>query len=177
MMFGILAVALALLLPRPTAAQERSFDLRVVVDRSPAEVVRDWTTESTLDRFMGVSSNVQPRVKGAYEIRFRPGDDAESRANSTIGARILALEEGRHLAFEWRLPPWTEEPARSAPPTRVDVWVTPGDGHPAAGGTILHLRHSGFGHGASWDPVHDFFQWSWFEVLARYQDLASSGGP
>lgn len=62
-----------------------------------------------------------------------------------------------------------------------DVWTAPGpDGpvygtnvriyDPAAGGrTILRVRHSGFGDGDAWDEVRSFFQWSWFEILRRFQ--------
>ncbi|MGD2067862.1 MAG: SRPBCC domain-containing protein [Gemmatimonadota bacterium] len=159
-------------MPTDPARECRDLEFRILVPTSPARVIEDWLDPSTVDRFLGVSSSIEARRGGRYEIRFMRGDDADARANSTAGARILALERGRHLAFEWRVPPWAREPARSAPATRVDLWAVPGDSHPAAGGrTILHLRHSGFGTGEAWDEVRSFFQWNWFRILSRYEAL------
>lgn len=152
--------------PPPSA---RDIELQVVVDASPAEAWAAWVEEERVDRFFGVASRIEPRPGGAYEIRFRPGDDEASRANSTVGSRILGLEEGRWLAFGWSLPPWAEEPARSAPPTRVDVQVGPALDPAAGGRTLVRVRHSGFGEGDAWEQVRSFFHRSWFEILKRYQ--------
>ena len=174
-------LALVLLAVATTACAEQSgigepIELRVLVDADPDEVVLDWTDQEMVNAFLGVTSRIEARPGGAYEIGFLPATSEEASDNATVGARILALDS-THLAFEWRVPPWAEEPVGSAPPTRVDLRVRAASEHPAAGqGAIVHLRHSGFGQGEAWDEVRAFFQWAWHDILQRYVELKARDG-
>lgn len=156
----------------------RSIYFEVVIPASPKEVFRSWTTEAGANQFFGKTANIEPRVGGLYEIKFA-GELPDGRAPGTRGTRILQIEEGKSLAFEWQAPFFADELNTTPLPTWVELTFKPHSGQ--EGATILRLEHHGFGTGDTWDRVLSFFETNWFEVLfslrTLYEQEPDAGSP
>lgn len=153
--------------PEGKQITDRSLELVVLVDAPRQHVYELWTTESGVDRFFGEQSHIEARAGGAYEIYFLPRSHPESDANSSRGARLLSLEPGRALSFEWTAPPFARELNTHPLPTWVEVHLEDAPGHP--GRTIVRVSHHGFRRGEPWDQTYEFFVRAWSQVLLRLQ--------
>lgn len=157
------------------AERSRSIVMNAVVEVSPERVFGQWLSREGVNRFFGEDAVIEPRVGGAYEIYFLPRTNPQSDANSTKGAKVLALTPGRELSFEWGYPPFAAE-LKSAGPTRVDLSFEALPGQPHR--THLHLEHSGFPRGGAWDGVYEFFVRAWSDILFRLErNQQRSGAP
>jgi uncharacterized protein YndB with AHSA1/START domain len=146
--------------------RSRSIVLNVVVEAPADRVYELWTSREGANQFFGVDALIERRVGGLYEIYFLPRTHPDSDANSTKGHRVLGLDPGRALSFEWGYPPFAAE-LRPNGPTRVDVSFEPLRGQPLR--THVCLEHSGFGRGGSWDKLYEFFVRGWSDILFRLE--------
>ena len=151
---------------------DRSIIMKFVVDANHHEVFRLWSTEEGTRRFFGTDAHIELRVGGSYEIYFLPRDNPQCDANSTKGARLLTIEPGKELAFEWTAPPFASQFNTQPLPTWVEVRLEPLEGD--SGRTVVLMAHHGFQRGHDWDRVYEFFVRSWASVLYRL-DLVCSG--
>ncbi len=134
-----------------------------VVPADPATVYRMWTTESGVERFLGVDSVIDARIGGRYEFAFR--HDAPDGSRGSEGCRILALEPQRMVVFSWNSPPGMA--------TRgIHTWVVL-TLQPADAGTRVRLAHWGHGQGPDWDANRQYFSSAWPRVLDRLADAVT----
>jgi uncharacterized protein YndB with AHSA1/START domain len=185
-MMGLLLAVLAHATPgwsqqtHPDAATRMRGD-SIVVERviaAPAhEVFRLWLTADGVKRFFAPAAVIEAVPGGRYEMIFFPDDDPGGRSYGTAGARLLALEPGRRLAFEWVVfagdslkgaaaPPYAsaEIRARRPLPTWVEVAFEPAGSDSA---TLVRLSHHGFGESPLWREAYAWFERAWAGVLDR----------
>ena len=157
--------------PAPVAAVDeapRVIDYRVVVDAPLDAVWRTWSTNEGVRTFFAPSSNIEPRVDGAYEILFFP--DAEPGRRGAEGMRILAFDPPRFLSFTWNAP--ATIPTIRAQNTIVAIRLTALDD----GRTAVRLTHGGWGMGADWDEAFAYFDAAWRDVvLTRFHRRFAEG--
>jgi uncharacterized protein YndB with AHSA1/START domain len=141
----------------------RSIALEVLVDGTPDELFKEWTTAAGIVQFFGSGSNVEPRVGGLYEIDF--GRLPDGTVLGPRDNRILRFDPPRVLDFEWTMPIFAGELNTDPLPTWVEIrFESFGD---AGGRTLVKLTHHGFGQGELWDQCFAFFQRGWFDILFR----------
>ena len=153
----------------------RAVVVETVVEGSPAEVFRLWTTEDGTRSFLAPGSHVEARNGGRYEMAFNPSADPEGARAGTKGAHSLRFEPGRRLDFEWSVGvPGVSWDLKSTDfETWVEVTFEAVPGRPDA--TKVKLVHEGFRTGGSWDAAYAFFQQSWQSVLDRLTAYCATG--
>jgi uncharacterized protein YndB with AHSA1/START domain len=135
--------------------------LEAQVHAAPAEVWHALTTREGVLGFFASDARIEPRIGGPYELNFLPDNPPGLRGSEDV--RILALEAPSRLLVSWNAPtgfgPLREQQ------TVVEFLLAPA----GQGETRLALRHSGWGRGARWQAVRDYFARAWPHVLGRLQ--------
>ncbi len=131
-----------------------------------------FTKNDHLQKWLTISADVEPTVGGKYELFWNP-ENKES--DSTIGCKIMALEPGKFLAFEWKGPKQYEGFMNTADPlTHVVVFFIPcGATMNSSDWTEVHLIHSGWRSSAEWEEARIWFEKDWdvaFKNLKEYVD-------
>jgi uncharacterized protein YndB with AHSA1/START domain len=164
---------------------DRTIRIEVIVDTSPDEVYRLWTTREGVQRFFAPDAIIEPEPGGRYEIHFAPARDPEGLSHGTRGARVLQAQPGRALAFEWITFAADSDLGESAPPVAapevrnarpLPTWVELSFAA-AGGGTRVTFAHYGFRHGALWDGSYAFFKRAWKRVLAQLVEACRTNSP
>ena len=136
-----------------------------VVAITPAAAFAYFTKPKLLEQWLAASAIVEDRVGGKYELFWQP-DDPEN--NSTIGCRVTAVTAGQLLAFEWRSPTQFKSFANAADPlTHVVVTFVP-----EAGGTRVHLVHSGWRSSSDWEEARAWQEKAWTGAFSKLQQIA-----
>lgn len=135
--------------------------VQIEVDSGAEETWSAWTSEDGVRSFFASEARVEPRVGGAYEIYFLPGQPEGLRGSE--GATILALERPRRLMFSWNAP------VRFGPLrhqlTVVEIRIEPKESRRS----LVTLTHSGWGAGEEWEEVRRYFAGAWPGVLASLE--------
>ena len=158
------ALVVAATFAHPAAAEERPpapVVFRLEVSAPPAAVWDALTTEAGAGSFFAPAAAIEPRIGGAYEIYFDPGEAPGRRG--TEGVRILAMEEPNRLMVGWNSP--VRFGALREQQTVVEFALEP----LGADRTLLTATHSGWGRGAAWERIRGFFASAWPLVLGRLQ--------
>lgn len=128
-----------------------------------------FTNNAGLQSWLVPLAEVEPVVGGKYELFWDPSDRTK---NSTLGCKITALDPNKLLAFDWRGPEQFAGFMNEADPlTQVMVCFIP-----IAGGTEVHLVHSGWRQEPSWKEARKWFLRVWataFAELAEKVNLAT----
>lgn len=122
---------------------------------------RAWTDGEAFERATGWSAAIEPRMGGRFEIAFDPS--APKGQAGSEGCRVLALVPRSVLAFEWNAPPSFGQLRFQ----RTNVVVRLAALDPER--TRVTLEHAGFGQGAEWERVADYFARAWPTVLGQMQ--------
>jgi len=150
-------------------AAERAIDKEVVVPAGVDAVWQAWTTAEGVTSFFAPAAQIEPRVGGAFQIHFDPLAAPGSRGADDM--RILAIQPGRMLSFDWNAPPHL--PAARAQRTFVVVRLHPVDDR----STRVTLHHTGWGDGGEWDQAYAYFDQAWAGVLKNLQQRFATGRP
>jgi uncharacterized protein YndB with AHSA1/START domain len=160
-------------------------DLNADVACPPEQAEALWSTADGLQSFFAPKATVGD-IGGPYVMAFYPEDDPDGVRYGTSGARLLAREPSRFLAFEWvtfsadaqkgpgappAAPPELLRPAIL--PTWVELTFVP---MPSSTSTRVTLRHLGFGEGALWRESQSYFTAGWSAVLSRMQSACAAKG-
>jgi uncharacterized protein YndB with AHSA1/START domain len=153
----------------------RAVVVEAVVEAPPADVFRLWTTNDGVRSFFAPDGRIDAKAGGLYEIVFDPKSDPEGARAGTKGARVLRIEPGKRLDFEWSVgvPDVTWELKGTDFSTWVEVTFEPVPGRPGA--TRVRLAHEGFRSGGSWDTAHAYFGNAWRVVLDRLTVYCAEG--
>jgi uncharacterized protein YndB with AHSA1/START domain len=125
-----------------------------------------FTENHNLEKWLTQLADVEPKMSGKYELFWNP-EDRES--DSTIGCKVLAIESGKFLAFEWKGPKPFKHFMNSAKPlTHVIAFFIA-----SAKGTEVHLLHTGWRDSAEWDEARRWFEKAWTKALEELQKYAN----
>jgi uncharacterized protein YndB with AHSA1/START domain len=157
---------------------DRTVNRDAIVDASPAEVYRLWTSADGVKKFFAPEARIDAKIGGRYQIIFFPSKDPEGESHGTKGARILDLVPNQKLVFEWITFAGDDLLAKNAPPyappsernlTPLPTWVElsfePVAGQPNQ--TRVKLSHYGFRDGEKWEQSYQWFTHAWKGVLDR----------
>ncbi len=129
-----------------------------------------FTVNEHLQQWLTEVADVEPRIGGKFELFWNPQDREN---DSTIGCKIIAIEPGKFLAFEWKGPRQYKDFMNNADPlTHVVVFFIPcNEGGREKARTEVHLVHSGWRSSAEWEQARLWFRKAWddaFENLRMY---------
>jgi len=109
-----------------------------------------FTKNEYLQKWLTKEAVVEPKVGGKYELFWIP-EDREN--DSTIGCKILAIEKGKILNFEWKGPKQYKEFMNTRRPfTNVTVFF-----NSTGSSTEVNLIHTGWGEGENWEEARLWF--------------------
>lgn len=138
----------------------------VVVNASPEAVYKAWTTPEGIRRFLEVSSRIEMKIGGAYELYFAP--DAPAGSKGSEGCQILSFLPGKMLTFSWSAPPIYPEIRNGLHKTIVVIQLEPTkDGQTTC--TLYH-HHWPAEFTGNWPGVYDYFDKAWGAVLAALKE-------
>jgi len=147
----------------------RQLHKAVTVHATPKAAWEAWATEAGLETFLAPKARVDLRPGGAYEPLFDL--DAPEGSRGGEGLTVLGFVPGRFLSFTWNAPP--EFPhVRSLGGVS---WIALAFSARPNDRTHVELWHLGWGTGAEWDKVFEYFQLAWDLVLFRFHERFASG--
>ncbi|MCC6407680.1 MAG: SRPBCC domain-containing protein [Planctomycetes bacterium] len=137
--------------PARKAKAPRTAVCERVVDASPAEVWKLYTTNAGAESWMVARASIEVAVGGVVKTSYDPQSNLADEG--TIVTHVLAFEPERLWATRFEVPKAAAALAL-AEATWVVLTFEPVDG----GKTRVRCSHQGFGEGAEWDPVFAFFE-------------------
>lgn len=157
---------------------DRTIHLDAIVDASPAEVYGLWSSPEGVKKFFAPEAEIGKTPGEPYTIIFAPDSDPKGLSHGTRGARILKMEPGKFLSFEWitfagdtllgkNAPPLAPPALRNAVPlpTWVELTFESIPGSPQK--THLKFAHYGFGDTQLWQQSFEWFSRAWKGVLEQ----------
>lgn len=161
MFYAVLLAAALSAAPGAASARLEPLQVSGLVRAAPAEVWNALTTGEGVSTFFSEHAWVEGRVGGAYEMYFLPDNPPGIRGGE--GVRILAMEPYSRFMITWNAPPQFPTERRQHTVVQFDL-VASGDGS-----TLVCLTHFGWGTGAGWQAVRDYFDPAWRVILGRLQ--------
>lgn len=129
----------------------------VTVSAPLSDVWTCWTTTAGVEGFVAPKAKIDLRIGGPYEWYF--ATEAPPGEQGSEDCRVLSFLPMEMLSFEWNAPPsfgW-----RRYIKTRVVVQF-----HELEPGVVkVTLSQLGWGEGAEWQEVYDYFDSAWGYVL------------
>ena len=150
-----------------TEPSERVLRKETIVSADLDEVWTAWTTAAGVKTFFAPEDTVELRVGGPYEIYFDRAVPYGLRGSDDC--RILSFLPREMLSFEWNAPPQFGRLRDKR--TRVVVQLYSVE--PAK--IKVALSQLGWGEGADWDKVFDYFERAWSHVLNNLQKRFEDG--
>lgn len=146
-------------------------DVPATVDR----VWAAWTTSEGARGFFAPRARIDLKLLGPYELLFWNDDQASPGSQGSEGCRVLSFLPSKMLSFEWNAPP--EFGDLRGRHTFVVVELEPVDRQETAAEPLTRVRltHMGFGKGADWGRLRDYFERSWRVVLTRLRERFDNG--
>lgn len=149
--------------------RERAIRLEIQVAAPVKKVWEAWTTPAGIKSFFGKDCRIELRVLGPYEIYFNP--DGPRGRRGAEDNHILAIQEGKMLAFTWDAP-WTFPEIRKQRTSVVLRFI-----EVAPNQTKVTLTQTGWGEGEEWDKVYHYFISAWGEHVLPYLKHSLEVGP
>lgn len=146
---------------------DRILRKEVVVPATLDEVWAAWTTTEGVTSFFSSHASVDLRIGGPFEIYFLLDEPYGSRGSEDC--KILSYLPREMLSFEWNAPPSFGE--LRGMHTRVILEFE----EAGAGRVRVRLSHVGWGKGAEWDRLFEYFDRAWSEVLGNFQKRFEEG--
>jgi uncharacterized protein YndB with AHSA1/START domain len=143
------------------------------IPKLPSEVFRLISTSEGWREFFGVSSKIELRPGGAFELHFAEGAPDGSRGSE--GCTVLSYIPGELFSFTWSAPP-------SFPKVRQrQTWVVVTLEPDGAAATRVVLTQLGFAEEAAaapdlaedWRGVRKYFAAAWPKVLGALREAGN----
>ena len=148
---------------------DRAIKLEIVLNAPVDKVWKAWTTREGIRTFFAPDCDIDLRVLGKYDILFNPSAPAGLRgAENNL---ILAIQEAKLLSFTWDAP--ANFPSIRKQRTSVVIRLTELESNK----TKLSLTHTGWGEGAEWNQVYDYFVVAWGDVVLPFLKHSLERGP
>ena len=151
------------------AASNRSIEKKVIVDASVESVWKVWTTNEGAQTFFSSQTNIDARLGAPYEIYFKL-DEPYGKQGSE-GCRVHSIVPMKMLAFTWNSPPQF----RTIREPELHTIVYLRFEELGSQKTAVHFSQQGWGEGADWDAVFQYFEGAWDIVLGRLKIRFASG--
>jgi uncharacterized protein YndB with AHSA1/START domain len=148
---------------------DQTIRLEIVVNAAVEKVWWAWTTREGIKSFFAPDCDIDLRVLGKYDILFAPS--APLGLRGAEGNLLLAIQEGKMLAFTWDAPPHFPEIRKQR--TSVVIRLQQLD----LNKTKLIFRQTGWGEGEDWKRVREYFVSAWGAGVLPYLKYSLEVGP
>ncbi len=148
---------------------DRAIRGEIIIDAPVHQVWEAWITEEGITSFFAPACKIGFRVDGPYEIYFNP--DAELGQRGAEGAKIMAYQTEKMLAFTWSTPPHLVNVRKHWTHVVVRFYEI------EKGKTKVTLFHDGWGEGKEWDEAFTYFQHAWSNVVLKRLRYRFAAGP
>jgi len=153
MRIQIIAVAAILSLSSKAQPGERTLSFVIEINAPVDTVWSRWSSASGLKKFFAPAANMEPKTFGRLDVLFSPAQPQGQRgAENNL---ILAIQDKQMLTFTWDAPPTFPEIRKQR--TMVIVRLAAIDNKR----TQVNFTQIGFGTGADWDAVYNYFAPAW----------------
>jgi uncharacterized protein YndB with AHSA1/START domain len=142
---------------QPKTPPAKTLHKEIVVSAAREPVWKCWTTSEGMKSFFATESKIELTPGGAYELYLGPPMAVGGRGSE--GCKVLGFLPGEILSFDWNAPPKFPE-IRKERTCVVFRFEPAGEGK-----TRVILDHHGWGEGAKWDAVYQYFDGAWDFVL------------
>jgi uncharacterized protein YndB with AHSA1/START domain len=146
-------------------------DVPATIDR----VWAAWTTSEGARSFFAPRARIDTRLLGPYELLFSDDEEAQPGEQGSEGCRVLSFLPGRMISFEWNAPPEFGELRVQHTFVVVELEPVSGDETATEPLTRVRLSHLGYGKGAEWERLRDYFERAWWIVLSRLHERFVNG--
>jgi len=132
----------------------------VLVDATPEEAWRAWTTLDGIKRFFAPDARLDIRPHGRYEILFDP--ENPEGLKGAEGCTVLSYVPLRMFSFTWGAPP-------KFPKARMEIaqWVVLFFDETNPKRTLIRFHEFGWKESREGKQVYEYFDRAWDLVLAR----------
>lgn len=148
-------------------AEDKLICKELVVDGTPSDSWKLWTTKEGLQSFFSRNCNFELKLNGPFEMYFDP--TAVEGFRGSEDCHVLSFIPEEMISFSWNAPPKFTNVRKE----RTFVVVTFRLNE--EGGTRVTLRHMGWQDGPEWDKVYAYFTDAWDIVMSRFQMVMNTG--
>ncbi len=135
--------------------------IQVTIPLPLAMIHAAFTDPASVARWMSDGARIEPRVGGAYELRW------DGETPFTSAGTVLRITPELDIGFSWFAPPaFAELMNRPAPATQVYVRL-----QESPEGIDVTLEHSGWGSGAAWEEARSWHFELWDDRLHRLKEF------
>lgn len=138
---------------QPTSG--RTIEKEIFIRATPERVFRALTEKADLEKWFVKEATIDLRVGGTLHLFWDP---------ESVKGTFLEVDPPRCVVFTW-----DERPAIAGITTSAFTLTAEGEG------TRLHLVHSGFGSGATWDRLFENINSGWNDELANLRAWLDEG--
>ncbi|MFZ5971440.1 MAG: SRPBCC family protein [Bacteroidota bacterium] len=143
-----------------SVAAEKSLSLSIEINAPVDSVWARWSSAAGLQKFFAPVVRFEPGTLGLMEVHFAP--DAPAGQRGSENNRILAMQEKQMLSFTWDAPPIFPEIRKQRTVVLLRFFeITPGK-------TLVVFRQMGWGTGADWEAVFNYFLPAWRDRVLPY---------
>jgi uncharacterized protein YndB with AHSA1/START domain len=133
--------------------KEKVLNLFIRIHAPLDSVWQRVSTEKGIKKFFAPACTFEPKVLSLFEIHFAPGAPAGQRGAENN--RVLAIQEKQMISFTWDAPPQWPEIRKQRTVVALRLFKI-NDKE-----TIVTLSQTGWGLGAEWNAVYDYFIGAW----------------
>jgi uncharacterized protein YndB with AHSA1/START domain len=133
--------------------KEKILNLFIRINAPVDSVWQRVSTEKGIKKFFAPVCRFEPKVLSPFEIHFAP--NAPEGQRGAENNRILAIQEKQMISFTWDAPPQWPEIRKQRTVVALRLFKI-NDKE-----TIVTLSQTGWGLGAEWNAVFDYFSQAW----------------
>jgi uncharacterized protein YndB with AHSA1/START domain len=133
--------------------KEKILGLSIRINAPIDSVWSRWTTEKGIKKFFAPACRLELQTFGHLDILFAP--DAPAGQRGAENNMVLAVQDKKMISFTWDAPPQWPEIRKQRTLVAVRFYrITDTE-------TLVTLTQTGWGIGAEWDVVYDYFGKAW----------------
>jgi uncharacterized protein YndB with AHSA1/START domain len=139
----------------------------IKINASLNSIWEAWTNSDLLTEWFSPEANIEPKVKGSFELFFDPTNHDHQ---STKGCVITFIKPMEEISFTWKGPNhFAEIMNNPSSLTLVNVLFLKD-----ANNVLIKLSHSGWGSTDKWDKAKSWHQEQWQIVLKDLKSFLES---
>jgi uncharacterized protein YndB with AHSA1/START domain len=133
--------------------KEKILALYIRINAPLDSVWTRWSTEKGIKKFFAPACYFEPTVLSLFEIYFAP--NAPEGQRGAENNRILAIQDKQMISFTWDAPPQWPDIRKHRTIVAIRLYKK------NENETLVTLTQTGWGTGADWDAVFDYFSGAW----------------